>query len=143
MYFNAGTTNCVPYAASIVYDEPYPATFNWPEFAFVSPNLAHDMHDGPDIAAKVANGDTWLSEQLPPLIAYARTNNGLIILTMDEDDYGAEQHVPTILVGDRIAAGQLSLQEVTHYNVTKTITDNFGVEPLGQTAGLLPLVPVP
>ena len=143
MYFNAGTTNRVPYSASVVYDGPYGATFDWPNVAFVSPNLANDMHDGVDIATKVANGDTWLSQNLPPLIAYARSNNGLIIVTMDEDDYGGEQHIPTILVGDRVAAGQISSQAITHYNVTKTITDNFGVEPIGETTGLVDLLPLP
>jgi hypothetical protein len=92
---------------------------------------------------KVANGDTWLSQNLPSLITYAQGNNGLIIFTMDEDSYDPEQQIPTILVGDRIAAGQMSFQAVTHYNVTKTITDNFGLGPIGETTGLADLVPLP
>jgi len=143
MYFNAGTINRVPYSASVVYQGPYPATFSWPNLIFISPNLVDDMHNGSDIATRVANGDTWLSENRPPLITYARSNNGLIILTMDEDIYGNEQHIPTILIGDRVAAEQMTLQAVTHYNVPKTITDNFGLAPVGETAGLLDLVPLP
>jgi hypothetical protein len=143
MYFDAGTANRVPYSASVVYAGPYTATFSWPNVTFISPNLINDMHNGSNVATKVANGDTWLAQNLPPLISYARSNNGLIAVTMDEDDFGDQQHIPTILVGDRVAAGQINLQTITHYNVTKTITDNFGLAPIGETAGLATLVPVP
>lgn len=33
-------------------------------FAFVTPNLIHDMHDG-----TVADGDTWLSPFVPKLLS--------------------------------------------------------------------------
>ncbi len=143
MFFNAGTTNDAPYAASVVYNGPYSSTATWPELTFISPNLANDMHDGATIAARVSNGDTWLSQHLPPLISYAREQNGLIILTMDEDIFGESQHIPTILVGDRIPGGQIITQSITHYNVTKTITDNFGAPAIGNSVGLADLVPLP
>jgi acid phosphatase len=143
IYYHAGTANNVPYSASVVYNGPYSMTYSWPDFTFISPNLEHDMHDGKDLATKVANGDSWLAVNLPPLISYARSNNGLVIVTMDEDDYGNAQHIPTILLGDRIAAGQMALDEITHFNVTKTVTDNFGVPAIGETGGLADLVPLP
>jgi hypothetical protein len=143
MFFHAGTTNSVPYAASVVYSGPYSSTATWPDFAFISPNLVNDMHNGATIAIKVANGDTWLSQHLPPLITYAKTQNGLIILTMDENDFAANQNIPTILIGDRIAGGQVATISITHYNVTKTITDNFGAAAIGNSVGLADLIPLP
>jgi hypothetical protein len=143
IYFNAGTTNNVPYSASVVYDGPYSSNAIWPDFTFISPNLINDMHDGATIAARVANGDSWLSLHLPPLIGYTKEQNGLIILTMDEDLFGGDQHIPTILIGDRIVGGQIVTQTINHYNVTKTITDNFGVPAIGNSLGLADLIPLP
>ena len=143
MYFNAATTNNVPYSASVVYNGPYSSSATWPDLTFISPNLVNDMHNGATVAVRVSNGDTWLSRHLPPLITYARSHNGLIILTADENDFGTDQHVPTIVVGDRIAGGQIITRPITHYNVTKTITDNFGVPAIGDSIGLADLIPLP
>lgn len=133
----------VPPAASVVYDGPYSSDASWPNLVFISPNLIDDMHNGPTVAQRVMNGDRWLSQHLPPLITYAREQNGLIILTMDENEPADDQHIPTILAGDRIPGGQVFSQSITHYNVTKTITANFGAEDLGESKNLAPLVPLP
>jgi acid phosphatase len=101
------------------------------------------MHNGATVAIQVANGDSWLAQHLPPLISYAKNQNGLIILTMDENGFTENQHVPTILIGDRVAGGQVATQPITHYNVTKTITDNFGAAAIGNSAGLADLIPLP
>ena len=143
IYFNAGSTNNVPYSASVVYQGPYSSTDSWPDLTFISPNLINDMHNGANVAAQVANGDAWLSRHLPPLMTYAKNQNGLIILTMDENDFSDDQHIPTILIGDRIAGGQIDTQIITHYNVTETITDNFGAAPIGAAVGLSDLIPLP
>jgi hypothetical protein len=143
MFFHAGTANKVPYSASVVYSGPYSSTTTWPNLTFISPDLHHDMHNGATVALQVSNGDSWLSQHLPPLIAYAKNNNGLIILTMDENTVTGSQRIPTILVGARVAGGQRVAQSITHYNVTKTITDNFRVPPIGHTAGLAGLQPEP
>jgi phosphatidylinositol-3-phosphatase len=135
--------NNVPSSATVVYEGPYSSGTSWPDFVFLSPNLINDMHDGASVAQRVSNGDSWLWQHLPPLITYAREQNGLIILTMDENDQADTKHIPTIVVGDRVAGGQVAPQSITHYNVTKTITANFGVDDLGESEGLAPLVPLP
>jgi phosphatidylinositol-3-phosphatase len=136
MFFNAGTVNKVPYSASVVYSGPYPSTAQWPNFAMISPNEKHDMHNGKTIPAQVTSGDTWLSQNLPPLITYAKKNNGLVIVTMDES---MGQHVPTILVGAGIPRGKRVPQSINHYNVTKTIVDNFGIAAMANTVGVADL----
>lgn len=143
MYFHSGTENDVPYSASVVYQGPYPADTAWPNLVFITPNLIHDMHNGATVATHVANGDKWLSQHLPPLLTYAQTHNGLIVLTADESEENADQHIPTLLLGSRIAGGVSNSEPITHFNVTKTISDNFGVPPLGDTAASLPLIPLP
>lgn len=133
----------VPSSVSVVYKGPYPPDASWPNLVFISPNLVNDMHNGATVAQRVTNGDNWLSQHLPPLITYAREQNGLIILTMDENKQGDNQHIPTILVGDRVPGGQVTPQSISHYNVTKTITANFGADDLGASEGLAPLLPSP
>ena len=127
----------VPPSAWVIYKGPYSPTASWPNFTFITPNTKDDMHDGATLSIKVSNGDTWLSKHLPPIITFANNNNGLVILTMDEGkSAGTANHIPTILVGVGIAPGTVNTTLVNHYNTIKTITDNFGVAPLGNSTGL-------
>jgi hypothetical protein len=121
----------IPGSAWVVYNG-LPAVV--PNFAFIVPNSLHDMHDGATLAIKVRRGDRWLSQNLPQFIHYANANNGLVILTMDEGRVA--NHIPTLLIGPRIADGATNHIQVNHYNVLKTITDNFGLRPIGNCAGL-------
>jgi hypothetical protein len=121
----------IPGSAWVVYNG-LPAVV--PNFAFIVPNSLHDMHDGATLAEKIRRGDRWLSRNLPQFIHYANANNGLVILTMDEGLVA--NHIPTLLIGPRIADGATNHIQVNHYNVLKTITDNFGLRPIGNCVGL-------
>ena len=105
-----------------------------PNFAFIVPNTRHDMHDGMNLAKQIRRGDRWLSRNLPQFIDYANAHNGLVILTMDEGHVA--NHIPTLLIGPRIANGVINNTQVNHYNLLKTITDNFGLRALGNCVGL-------
>src|ERR1700680_125112 len=96
----------------------------YPAIAFVVPNLVHDMHDG-----TVAMGDAWLASNLPSILAFDATHKGLLILTWDEDDHGADNHIVTIVVGPMVRAAQNN-QPINHYSVLSTVTDLFGLQPL-------------
>lgn len=105
----------VPAADNLVYHgfPSTPASFVW-----ITPNLCHDTHN---CAVKV--GDTWLSKNLPPIIAWDKAHDGLLIVTWDEaapDNSGAN-HIPTVLVGPMIHAGVDDRQDVNHYAVLRTI----------------------
>ena len=62
------------------------------------------------------------------------THNGLVILTMDEGHVA--NHVLTLLIGPRIHEGVTKNVQVNHYNVLKTVTDNFGLRALGNCVGV-------
>ncbi len=104
------------------------ATHRGPSFIWVSPNVLDDMHDG-----TVAQGDTWLSQNLPPLINGGYT----VILTWDEGttsagfNGAAGGHVPTIVVNGH--NGQQTA-EVNHAGVLRTIEDLYGLPYLGDAA---------
>ncbi|MEO6913404.1 MAG: alkaline phosphatase family protein, partial [Candidatus Baltobacteraceae bacterium] len=95
----------------------------------IVPNTCNDMHD-----CSAATGDEWLARNIPAILNYDASNNGLLILTWDEGEYGGTNHIITILAGPKVRAGLYS-QYVTHYDMLKMIETNFGLPLLGQTAG--------
>jgi len=56
-----------------------------PTVAFVVPNQANDMHNGPS-AKSIPAGDAWLRRYIDPYYQWAKTHNSLLILTFDEND---------------------------------------------------------
>ena len=104
-----------------------------PTVSFVIPNLCSDMHDCP-----VATGDAWAKAHLAGYVSWARTHDSLLVVTFDEDDNSASNHIATFLVGPMVRPGTSS-QKTDHYRVLRTIEAMYGLEPLGHAAGTTPL----
>lgn len=96
----------------------------------IVPNACDDMHQ-----CSVTTGDSWLSENLPSIIAYDNANNGLLIVTFDEGRETTDNHIPTIMTGPAVVPGQYG-QYITHYSVLRTIEDLFGLPALGESANV-------
>lgn len=96
-----------------------------PTVSFVIPDQNNDMHDGSFEAA-----DQWLKTRIAPYVDWAYKHNSLLILTWDEDDFRAENHIVTILAGPMVNAGT-SAQRIDHYNVLRTLLDFYGLPALG------------
>jgi acid phosphatase len=94
---------------------------NLPDLAFVIPNLQHDMHDG-----TIAQGDTWLRRHLASYRAWARAHNSVLIVTWDEDDLSAGNHIPTIIDGAHVRPGRYRTH-TDHYRLLRTIEWLFGL----------------
>jgi hypothetical protein len=102
-----------------------------PRFAWISPNLCHDMHD-----CSVSTGDRFLAGLVPALLR-ALGPRGLLFLTWDEgssDDgccrLASGGHIVTIVAGDGARAhGRLS-KPADHYSVLQTIEDLLGLRRL-------------
>lgn len=107
-----------------------------PTVSFVIPNLQNDMHDG-----TVAQGDTWLQNNLSGYVTWAKTHNSLFILTFDEDDNSAANQIATIFAGERVVPGSYP-ETVSHYNVLRTIEDAYGLTPLGASATSQPITDI-
>jgi acid phosphatase len=107
-----------------------------PEVSFVIPNLCHDMHD-----CGVGRGDDWLRAHVRPYVQWARANQSLLILTWDEDDGSAANHIPTIFVGAGVRPGRYP-ERVTHYAVLRTIEDLFGLDHAGHAATASPITDI-
>ena len=66
-----------------------------PAFSFITPNLIDDMHDG-----TVADGNQWLSRNLPIILNSAEYRNGstVVFITWDEGEgggYASGEHCAT------------------------------------------------
>lgn len=121
----------VPLSAGHVYSGP--GTALTASVNFVVPNICDDMHD-----CSIATGDTWLSKNIPAILNYDSSHNGLLILTFDEGDNDPSNHIVTIAAGPMVHPGTYT-QAINHYNVLRLIEDNFGLPRLGASASALPI----
>jgi phospholipase C len=107
----------------------FPTDYNTlPDVSFVVPDLTNDMHDG-----SVAVGDTWLKDHLSDYQTWAQTHNSVLVVTWDEDDRSASNHIETLITGEHVAH-TVSSTRITHYNVLHTIEEAYGLPQLGPAA---------
>jgi phosphatidylinositol-3-phosphatase len=99
-----------------------------PTVAFVVPDLCHDMHECPK-----AEGDAWLRRTFTPYLSWAQTHNSLFILTYDEDNKTDGNHIPTIIAGANVKAGQYPARR-NHYDLLRTMQEMYGLRPAGHSA---------
>ena len=104
-----------------------------PTVSFVVPNVEHDMHDG-----SIGAADAWLRANLAGYAAWCGTHDSMLIITADEDDQSGGNHIPTLLYGAHVRAGEYS-QHVTHYTLLRTIEDMYLLPALGDSATAHPL----
>jgi acid phosphatase len=108
-----------------------------PSVAFIDPNQVNDMHNGADPQA-IINGDVWLQTNIEAYRQWAITHNSLLIVTWDEDDFTAANHIATIFDGAHVIPGQYG-ETINHYNVLRTIEAANGLEGIAGAAGLSPI----
>lgn len=104
-----------------------------PTVSFVVPNLQHDMHDG-----TVQQADTWLAQNLGGYVRWARTHDSLLVVTWDEDDESASNHIPTIFVGPMVRRGPDDTH-ITHLAVLATLEAMYGLPPSAGAARAAPI----
>jgi acid phosphatase len=109
------------------------STKRYPNLALVIPNMCDDTHD-----CDVATGDKWLRANLPPILNFDRAHNGLLILTWDEDDGSAANHIVTLLIGPMVKPGSYD-QRIDHLNILRTIADLERVRPPAASAAAAPI----
>ena len=99
-----------------------------PKYAFITPNLDNDMHDG-----SVAQGDAWLANEIPKIMATdAYKNGGVIFLLWDEGSgtLGPGDDPPFIVISPNANVGMTSKVEYDTSSYLKTVQQILGVEPV-------------
>ena len=110
------------------------AANNLPNLVFLIPNNCHNPHNSSTAGCGVADGDAWLAGNLPAVIA-ALGPKGLLVLTWDEDDSSANNHILTVFVGPQVVAGVSSNQLLTHYTLNRMICEALGLSPFAGGVG--------
>lgn len=119
----------VPASDSVPFTS-FPSDYSTlPTLSFVIPNLDDDMHDG-----TISQADTWLNNNLSAYATWAQSNNSLLIVTWDEDDYTENNQIPTIVVGQPVKPGSYS-ENVNHYNLLATLEQIYGLNEVGNSSG--------
>src|SRR5882762_7402141 len=98
-----------------------------PAFSWITPNMCNDMHD-----CSIATGDTWLSQKIPSILSSPAftTQNSLLILTWDEDDFSGNNRVDAVLAGSQVKKAYASNVSYNHYSILSTVEAAWGMAPL-------------
>lgn len=117
-----------------------------PDFAFIAPDLVHDMHDpspalNPE-AVNIPNGDEWIGPTVARIMeSSSYESGGLIVVVWDEDDgsggiLGDTDDPIALFVMSPYAkaGGYVSRVKANHYSLLATIEDGLGLPYLGNAA---------
>jgi acid phosphatase len=116
-----------------------------PNFAFITPDGDHDMHNcGSNLGLCLWTADQWLKYNIGPLLATAPFQpggDGILIIWSDEADLSTDDrcsatiltgcggHIVVAVVGPQVKAGYKSVTTYHHPSVLRTM-----LEALGTTA---------
>jgi acid phosphatase len=120
------------------------ANHSLPNFAFITPDLNHDIHNCAALAPCLQTADAWLKENLGPLLAsepFQPGGDGLLIIWADEADLGTDNRcsatvltgcggrIVVAMIGPQVKPGFKSTKTYHHPSVLRTM-----LEALGTTA---------
>lgn len=131
-------TNSVPYT-QLAEDIANHAT---PNYAYITPNLLNDAHNGPLSAA-----DAWLSENVPAILRlpeFQPGGDGILFLVWDEADLSSDGYtqdnrcstrlsngcggrLATLVIGPQVKPGYRSAVRYDHSNLLRTVCDAMGL----------------
>ncbi len=109
-------------------------------FAFITPNLINDMHDG-----SVAQGDAFLREFVPLITDSPVFASGVLFITFDEGTTSAGSHgdagghIATLIVAPGMGPGMSITTYADHYSLLRTTQDLLGLPCLAHSCERLPI----
>jgi phospholipase C len=96
-----------------------------PDYAFITPNLQHDMHDG-----SVQQGDAWLAAEVPKILASdAYKKGGALFILWDEGSSDADDP-PLIAISPNAKPGFVSHASYDTSSYLMTVQSMLGLETL-------------
>jgi len=101
-------------------------------YNFITPNLCDDMHDTcAPLNDSVKQGDTWLAQNLPPILnSQTYKNGGIVFITWDEGEGGDGPIGMIVLSPDAKGGGYSNTIHYTHSSTLRTLQEIFRVTPL-------------
>ena len=102
-------------------------------YNFITPNLCNDMHNSSGCATSdsIRNGDSWLSTEVPKILASAAyQNGGVLLITWDESE-GGDFPIGLIALSPKVKSpGFSNTIPYNHGSTLRTVQEIFGVTPL-------------
>lgn len=125
------STRCTEHIVDLNQLDKDIAANSLPKYAFITPNLDHDMHDG-----TIAQGDAWLQEQVTKIVGTDAFNNGGVIFVLWDEGSNSADDPPFIAVSPNAKANFVSTADYTTSSYLKTVQTILGVQtlPCGETA---------
>src|ERR1700688_724335 len=121
-----------------------------PNYAYISPNVADDAHDG-----TLATADYWMSKHVPSILAlpeFQPGGDGILFVAWDESDIGNDNRcssrvssgcggrVATLVIGPQVKPGYKSSVRYDHANLLSTVCAVMGLSSCpGSAAVQLPM----
>lgn len=118
------------------------ANHTLPNFAFITPDGDHDMHNcSATLATCMQTADAWLKQNIGPLLAspeFQPGGDGLLIIWADEADLdtdnrcsatvpsGCGGHILVAMIGPQVKAGYKSVTTYHHQSVLRTMLEALG-----------------
>jgi hypothetical protein len=98
-----------------------------PSYSWITPNMCNDMHD-----CSIATGDAWLSQQIPAILSSPAftTQNSVLLLTWDEDDFSGNNHVALVAAGPQVGHAKVSSVAYNHYSILSTLESAWNLSAL-------------
>jgi hypothetical protein len=100
-----------------------------PAYVFITPNLCNDMHGagGCPSGSDITRGDTWLMNNLPPIVTYANAHGSIIYVIWDEGS--SNQTIPFFAIGPHVKTG-MTTTVYSHSALLKSIDEQLGLPVL-------------
>ncbi|MEO6890023.1 MAG: alkaline phosphatase family protein [Ktedonobacteraceae bacterium] len=101
-------------------------------YNFITPDLCNDMHDTCTLFGDaVKQGDTWLAQNLPPILnSQAYQSGGIVFIAWDEGEGGDGPIGMIVLSPNARGGGYSNTIHYTHSSLLRTVQEIFGVTPL-------------
>lgn len=139
--------NSVPYTQLAVDI----ANHTTPNFAYITPSLAHDAHNG-----TLATADYWMSQHVPDILAlpeFKPGGDGILFIVWDEADLktdgvtednrcasnissGCGGRVATLVIGPQVKPGYRSSTRYDHANLLSTVCAVMGLSACPAAGGV-------
>ena len=101
-------------------------------YAFITPDMCNDMHNsgGCPSGDAVANGDAWLSREVPKILASkAYREGGALFIVWDENEGSPGDAIGMIVMSPFAKRGYSNAIAYTHSSLLRTVQDVFALRP--------------
>lgn len=127
---NVNSANCISHIRPIAELDTDLAAGTTPRYSFITPFDCYNMHTSCTGDDKILTGDTWLSQEVPKILASAAYQSGVLIVLFDEANKGDGPIPMLILSPFGKTGGYTNSIYYEHGSTLRTVEEIFGVTPL-------------